>query len=86
MRDQIDKAMQDLLLRRGTLLEIESMINDIGLRDDSTLEPFEENIEFNDIGFNTNLGQIDDQYLDYEVYLLPTNKQYQYIITEINNL
>ena len=59
-------------------------LNSIGLRDDSTLEPFEEPLPGNDFGFNTNLGEIGDCDLDFEVYLLPTNEKDVFVVTEVN--
>ena len=81
----INKQMQSLILFRGTKEEIIKRLNTIGTRRDCYLEPFEEPLAGNDFGFNTNLGMIDDEYLDYEIYMLSTHIESVFIITEINN-
>jgi len=80
----IEKQISELVLFRGTKSDIIKKINAIGQRNDSILEPFEKNIKGNDFGFNTNLGELNGHYLDFEIYLLPTNKKDIFIITEIN--
>ena len=78
------KAMSNLVLFRGTMRDITKKINSIGLVNDSVLEPFEEPIKDNDFGFNIHLGSINGTYLDYEVYLLPTNADNEFLVTEVN--
>jgi len=80
----INQAMQKLFFFRGTKEEIIAKLNEIGLRNDCFLEPFEEPLPENDLGFNTNLGEIGDHYLDFEVYLLPTNQKDCFLVTEVN--
>lgn len=63
--EQIEREMGKLVLFRGTMSDIIKRINSIGLRNDSILEPFEEEVENNDLGFNTNLGEINGRYLDF---------------------
>ena len=82
--ESIKRQMQDLVLFRGTKEDIVKKINVIGQRNDSILEPFENPLPDNDLGFNTNLGNFGDIYLDFEIYLLPTSKKDNFIITEIN--
>lgn len=79
----IFNKMNDLVMFRGTKEDICSKLNSIGLRDDCFLEPMEDQLPGHDLGFNTNLGMVKDTYLDYEVYMLPTNKDNEFIITEI---
>ena len=82
----IDDEMKNLVLFRGTKEEICEKINSIGLRSDSILEPFENSLSENDFGFNTYLGKTEGHYLDFEVYLLPTNKKDVFLVTEVNEL
>ena len=83
--ESIKTQMQNIVLFRGTKNDIIKKINAIGLRNDSILEPIENPLPFNDLGFNTNLGVVNDNYLDFEVYMLPTNIKDYFIITEINS-
>ena len=83
--ESIKTQMQNIVLFRGTKDDIIKKINAIGLRNDSILEPKENPLLFNDLGFNTNLGVVNDNYLDFEVYMLPTNIKDYFIITEINS-
>ena len=82
----INKQIKNLVLYRGTLEDITKKIRTIGLDLDAELTPFEEEaiIEENDLGFNVNLGEINDHYLDFEIYMLPTNEKNSFIITEVN--
>ena len=80
----INRQMQKLVLYRGTKTDIVSKLKEIGLRHDPFLEEFENPITGNDFGFNTNLGRIEDNYLDFEIYLLPTNIPDTFIITEVS--
>ena len=80
----ICSEMRNLVLFRGTKVEICEKLNSIGLRDDCFLQEFEEPLPGNDFGFNINLGKIGDCDLDFEVYLLPTNKKDVFVITEVN--
>jgi hypothetical protein len=60
-------------------------LNKISTKHESVeLVEFEEPLEDNDLGFNVNLGMNGNQYLDYEIYMLRTNKKDNYLITEIN--
>ena len=83
--ESIKTQMQNIVLFRGTKDDIIKKINAIGLRNDSILEPKENPLLFNDLGFNINLGVVNDNYLDFEVYMLPTNIKDYFIITEINS-
>lgn len=91
-REHYDRAMQTLVGFRGTLEEIRQKICTLGLRDDVVLEPFEEQLEGCDLGFNTNIGELKINtfkdsthiiYLDYEVFMLPTLKADVYLVTEV---
>ena len=76
--------MQNLVLFRGTKQKIIDKLNTIGPRSNCILEEFEDTLLGNDFGFNTNLGIDGHHYLDFEIYMLPTNKPNTFIITEIN--
>ena len=82
--ENINRQMQDLLLFRGTQEDIVKKINTIGLRDDSILEPIEYPLSIDDIGFYINLGKFEDDFLDFEIYMLPTNAKDVFVITEVN--
>ena len=84
--ENISRQMEDLVLFRGTKEDIIKKINDIGLRNDSILEPIEDPLSINDIGFNINLGNFEDDFLDFEIYMLPTNAKDIFVITEINRI
>jgi hypothetical protein len=83
---KVEKDMQSLLFFRGTKEQIIEKLNTIRInREESVvLEPFEEPLEDNDLGFNTNLGEINEHYIDYEIYMLPTNKKDTFVITEVS--
>ncbi len=80
---KINNKMRNLVMFRGTKKEIIVELEKIGNRKDIILEPFEEPLPENDLSFNTNIGMIGDSYLDFEVYLLPTNKKDVFIVTEV---
>jgi len=82
----IERQMENLVMYRGTKSDIEKRLSTIGQRLDVTLEPFEDEaiIKDNDFGFNVNLGKLNDHYLDFEIYMLPTNQKDVFIITEVN--
>ena len=80
---KLEQKMENMVGFRGTLTEITKEIQKFALRDGVFLEPFEENLKGMDLGFNTNLGEIDDTYFDFEVFMLPTRKEKVFIITEI---
>ena len=80
--ENISRQMEDLVLFRGTKEDIVKKINVIGLRNDSILESIEDSLSINDIGFNINLGNFEDDYLDFEIYMLPTNAKNIFIVTE----
>ncbi|MGL5749983.1 MAG: hypothetical protein ACRCXT_05615 [Paraclostridium sp.] len=81
---KLNKQLQSKVLFRGTLEGIAKELSDLtGTK--TELVPFEEYLPENDLGYNIFLGMIGGHYLDYEVYLLPTNKVNVYIITEINS-
>lgn len=81
---ELNKKIQSKVLFRGTLEGIAKELSDLtGTK--AELVPFEESLPENDLGYNIFLGMIEEHYLDYEVYLLPTNRVNVYIITEINN-
>ncbi len=82
--DKIDEAVENLVFFRGTKDEIEQELNKIKTKKESvTLEPFEDPLSENDLGFNVNLGQVRDASLDYIIYMLPTNKKDTFLITEV---
>ena len=82
---EINKAMEKLVLFRGTKEEIISKLNEIKITHQSVvLEPFENPLEGNDLGFNISLGMIGNEYIDYEIYMLPTMRKGEFLITEIN--
>lgn len=81
---EIENKVLKLVGFRGTLEEIKSKLQEIAVRDNIALEPFEDPLEGNDFGFNTNLGEIKDIYFDFEIYMLKTNKESVYLITEAN--
>jgi len=82
---KVEEQMQELIMLRGTKEEIIEKLNTIRVnREESViLEPFEIFLPENDLGFNTNLGEIHEHYIDYEVYILPTNKKDTFIVTEV---
>jgi len=82
--EKINNVMQNLVLFRGTKEWIINRLSTIGTRTDIFLEPFEEPLPNNDFGFNTNLGMIGSHYLDYEIYMLPTNAKDVFVITEVS--
>ena len=55
---------------------------------DGTEVSYIEGIELleKDLGFNTNIGTFNGIDLDYEIYMLPTNKPNEFMVTEINSL
>ena len=79
-----NEMMKNLVMFRGTKEEIIEKLNMIGSRNDCFLEAFEEALPENDYGFNTNLGMVGEHYLDFEIYMLPTNEKDTFIITEVN--
>ncbi len=85
---QMDTKLHSLIGMRGTMEEIRAAIQAKSLRDNIKLEPFEEQemlvAQGFDYGFNVNLGQANGVWFDFEVYLLKTNKESNFIITEIN--
>lgn len=81
---EIEKKVLKLVGFRGTLEEIRSKLQEIAVRDNIVLEAFEEQLEGNDFGYNTNLGSIEDIYFDFEIYMLKTNKESVYLVTETN--
>ena len=81
----LNEKLQKLIMFRGTIEEIENKLNSYGFRDYCKMEKFENGLDGNDFGFNINLGQEDNMYLDYEVFMLETNQTDVYIITEIND-
>jgi hypothetical protein len=85
-RVEIDRKAQDIVLFRGTIEDVKNKFNDLKINrdEDVVFQKFEEETPTGDIGFNTNVGQIGDEYIDYEVYLLPTKKTNHYIVTEVN--
>ena len=82
----VNRAMSSLVLFRGTKEKITAKLNGFRVeREESVnLEPFEEPLPENDFGFNTNLGKIGDKYLDFEIFMLPTNKKDTFLITEVS--
>lgn len=81
-----NRAMQTLVGFRGSHEDIINELSKLLINrvEQPCLEPFEEPIKENDFGFNTNLGVVNGNYYDYEIYMLPTNQQNIWIITEIN--
>lgn len=81
----ITKKMRNLVGFRGTIKELEVEIASYTpLRSTVILEPFEEYLPELDLGFNTNLGELDGEYYDFEVYLLPTFKADTFVVTEVS--
>lgn len=79
-----NKKMQNLVMFRGTKEEIVKKLHKIGNREDiPVLQETEEKVKNQDLCFNTNIGEIDTHFLDYEIYMLPTNKKDNFIITEV---
>lgn len=82
------RIIQDKIKRligfRGTKEEIIEKLKEIGIRKDIVLEPFEEQLEDLDYGFNVNLGEIYGDYFDFEIFMLPTREKDCWLITEIN--
>lgn len=85
---QMDTRLHSLIGMRGTMEDIRAAIQAKSLKENITLEPFTEQemlvAQGFDYGFNTNLGQANGVWFDFEVYLLKTNKESHFIITEIN--
>ena len=80
----LELKMEELVGIRGTLGEITQKLQKLAVRDNVCLEPFEESYGEVDFGYNINLGEIDDTYFDFEVFMLKTNNEDIYLITEIN--
>jgi hypothetical protein len=85
-RKQMEKEMKKLVFSRYTKEELIQKLNSLRVNreKDCFLEPFEEPLPENDFGFNTNLGMIGSHYLDFEIYMLPTNEPEVFLITEVN--
>jgi hypothetical protein len=83
---KVETELQKLIMFRGTKEEIVEKLNAIRVnREESVnLEPSEESLPENDLGFNTNLGEIHEHYISYEIYMLPTNKKDTFIITKVS--
>ena len=81
----LEQKMNNMVGCRGTISSLTSRIQAFALRENIILEPFEENFQDMDCGFNTNLGEIEGTYFDFEVFMLPTNEEGVFIITEINS-
>lgn len=80
---KVIKDMNDLVLFRGTKKEIVNKLNTIGtIKTDVILCPFPHPLPDNDFGFAVMLGKINDEWLDFDIYMLPTNKKDVFIITE----
>ena len=86
-KQEIDEAMQSVVYFRGTKDDIKKKIAVFKLakKEDILLTPFTEPLPENDLGFNINIGNLNGVYLDYEIYMLPTNKTDTFIVTEINS-
>lgn len=80
-----DRKMQGLVHTRCTKQELIMKLALLSVNRDSipVLTPFEEPLPENDFGFSTNIGMLGETYLDYEIFMLPTNKQDVFLITEI---
>ena len=83
--EMLEQKMENMVGCRGTISSLTSSIQKFALRDNIILEPFEESIQGMDCGFNTNLGEIGDTYFDFEVFMLPTNKEDVFIIIEVSS-
>lgn len=83
--EMLKQKMENMIGCRGTISSLTSSIQKFALRDNIRLEPFEESFPDMDYGFNINLGEIGDTYFDFEVFILPTNKENVFIITEVNS-
>ena len=79
----IEENIKQLVGFRGTKIEIVAKLNNLGPRHDCFLEAFEDPLPGIDLSFNTNLGMIGDHYLDFEIYMLPTRKLDEFMITEV---
>ena len=90
MNTELYTNLQTLIGSRGTIQQIEAAIHDVtGVS--TTLSPFEENLDDNDLGFQFSLesfDDIEDNYYDFDIYLIQT-RAWDYLepvwyITEIN--
>ena len=81
----MDNKMEAMVFFRGTIEEINNHINNFSIKK-CLMTLSRNNAKYNDIAYTVCLGEIDDHYLDYEVYVLPTNRPDNYIVTEITVL
>jgi len=79
----INTKMFNLINSRFTLPELMSQLQEIGNKAKCVYDWTEEGEQYNDYSINTNIGMIGEVYLDYEIFMLPTNKPEVYLITEI---
>lgn len=80
-------TLQQLIGYRGTKHQITDKIHQLTNRH-TKLAPFTENLPDNDLGFQFFLGVDDDNYLDFDIYLIKTrakdNGKRVWYVTEIN--
>ena len=90
MSTELYTKLQTLVGYRGTIKQIEAAIQNL-TEIPTTLFPFEENLEDNDLGFQFSLeafDDIEDNYYDFDIYLIQT-RAWDYLepiwyVTEIN--
>ena len=87
MKKDIDAKMLSMVLFRGTKNEIYSKLNGFNSRVAASMTfDFVQGLNKADFSFEACLGVIGGVYLDYEVFVLPTNKEGVFIITEVTVL
>lgn len=83
----INGKMEKLVFFRGTKEEIYNKVNSINTQKDANVTDIKTSeIKSNDFYMDACLGIIKDHYLDFEIFVLPTNEKKVYIVTEITIL
>ena len=84
MQQSINESMEQLVGYESTIPELETKLAAITpLLDSVTLYPFKHPLPENDDGYNVFLGEVEDHYYDFEIYLKPTTNN-KFIVTEAN--
>lgn len=82
-----EKLNENMIMFRGTVEEIKEKLNSFNPTTNKIeMERFEEEIPTNDIGYNFSFGEDDEgEYLDFEIFMLPTRAKDNFIVTELSS-
>jgi len=83
-KKELDEKVKNLIMFRGTKEEIYIKLNSFN-PDAIAATNFTKSTGEADSSFEVCLGVADCVYLDYEIFVLPTNKKNSFLITEVNS-